>query len=72
MTIDQEWKKETLDFEEFKRVYEVAVIGLTLKCSKCGNKWGISIWDEKTLSEVKTDKLACRECSKKEPEELEK
>ena len=55
-----------VNFELFNRQFGVNIIGLTLKCPKCGNKWGLSVWDEKILSDIRQDKLICYECEKKE------
>jgi len=66
-----EWQEENnqisfIDFELFKKIFGVKIIGLTLKCPKCSNKWGLSIWDEKSISNVSQDKLLCYECKRKD------
>lgn len=58
-------ENQPIDFELFLQRYGINVIGLTLKCSVCGNKWGLSVWEEKDISEIKEDKLKCYHCDKK-------
>ena len=54
-----------VNFEVFHQYFGVNIIGLTLKCGKCGNKWGLSVWTEKVLSDIRQDKLVCYECEKR-------
>lgn len=54
----------SVDFDLFYKHFGVKIIGLTLKCEECGNKWGLSIWEEKKISDVKLDKLICYECER--------
>lgn len=63
--LEPEKSVSPVNFEVFYKYFGVNIIGLTLKCEKCGNKWGLSVWDEKVLSDIRQDKLVCYECEKR-------
>jgi hypothetical protein len=64
MSEELEDGKIPIDFDLFHKTFGVRIIGLTFRCTKCERRWGISVWDEKTVQEINEDKLVCNRCKR--------
>lgn len=45
------------------RVFDIEVITLGLKCTKCGRTWGLNLSALKDLDEIPANRILCDTCS---------
>lgn len=63
--LDEEKQVSFMDFELFKKIFGVRIVSIGLECPNCKSIWGFKIYDEKNITQIRSNKMVCYRCANK-------